>query len=152
MTLAVMTRATRGHTGRTLTAPSATAAVYLAVAAAALARIAAALVPDWSTPVLVLAALAWSAGFADLSVFTGQCSSSAVSRGSCRPPLLATRRAGVQLSQAEWPSRGAGTGHSLALTSAGFKQEAVTRSSTLAREPRSLAGKEQDRPIVGRPR
>ena len=63
MTLAVMTRATRGHTGRALTAPFTTTAVYVAVAAAAAARIAAALVPGWTTGMLIVAALAWIAGF-----------------------------------------------------------------------------------------
>ncbi|MGE5765625.1 MAG: NnrS family protein, partial [Bacteroidota bacterium] len=43
MTLAVMTRATLGHTGRELKADGATTAIYLAVAAAAATRVAAAL-------------------------------------------------------------------------------------------------------------
>ena len=63
MTLAVMTRATRGHTGHALTAPPTTVAVYLAVALAALLRIAAALVPGWSVPLLTLAGIGWCAGF-----------------------------------------------------------------------------------------
>ena len=45
MTLAVMTRASLGHTGRMLSASFATQAIYAAVLAAALVRIAAALAP-----------------------------------------------------------------------------------------------------------
>jgi uncharacterized protein involved in response to NO len=41
MTLAVMTRASLGHTGRALTASAATQAIYAAVVLATLARIAA---------------------------------------------------------------------------------------------------------------
>ena len=63
MTLAVMTRATRGHTGHKLSAPFTTAAVYLAVSTAAFARIAAAIAPAWSQGLLPVAALAWCAGF-----------------------------------------------------------------------------------------
>jgi uncharacterized protein involved in response to NO len=71
LTLAVMTRATRGHTGRTLTAPTTTTAIYMAVAAAALARIAAALVPHWSAIMLILSALGWVAGFVGFVVLYG---------------------------------------------------------------------------------
>jgi len=63
MTLAVMTRASLGHTGRQLTASVATQAIYAAVVVAALARICAALQPDWSTPLLHVAAFAWAAAF-----------------------------------------------------------------------------------------
>ncbi len=63
MTLAVMTRASLGHTGRQLTASAATQAIYAAVVVAALARIWAALQPDWSTPLLHVAAFAWAAAF-----------------------------------------------------------------------------------------
>lgn len=63
MILAVMTRATLGHTGRALHASPATVAVYVALAVAALARIAAAFVAGWSVPLLWLAAGAWIAAF-----------------------------------------------------------------------------------------
>lgn len=63
MTLAVMTRATRGHTGRTLTAPAGTTAVYLLVAAAAVARIAAALMPEAAAMLMAGAGTAWTLGF-----------------------------------------------------------------------------------------
>ena len=58
MTLAVMMRATRGHTGRPLTAPAGTVAIYAAVIIAAMARIAAALRPEYTMGLLPLAGLA----------------------------------------------------------------------------------------------
>jgi uncharacterized protein involved in response to NO len=63
MTLAVMTRASLGHTGRPLTASATTRAIYIAVVIAALARIGAALQPNWSEVLLDVAALAWAAAF-----------------------------------------------------------------------------------------
>jgi uncharacterized protein involved in response to NO len=63
MTLAVMTRATLGHTGRLLTADRLTAAAYLLVAAAAVLRLAAAFSADGYVPLLWTSGLAWSAAF-----------------------------------------------------------------------------------------
>lgn len=63
MTLAVMTRATRGHTGRALEAPPATQLLYGAVILSAALRIAAALLPALSQPLLWAAAIAWVAAF-----------------------------------------------------------------------------------------
>jgi len=63
MTLAVMSRATLGHTGQQLTASSATQAIYAAVLVAALARICAVLEPAHSEPLLHVAAFAWAAAF-----------------------------------------------------------------------------------------
>jgi len=63
MTLAVMTRASLGHTGHRLAASPATQAIYAAVIAAALARMCAALHPAWSVPLLHIAAFAWAAAF-----------------------------------------------------------------------------------------
>ncbi|CAL8976344.1 hypothetical protein RHODGE_RHODGE_01105 [Rhodoplanes serenus] len=63
MTLAVMTRATRGHTGHALEAPPSTRLVYGAVLAAAALRIAAGLLPEMATPLLWAAGLAWVAAF-----------------------------------------------------------------------------------------
>jgi uncharacterized protein involved in response to NO len=63
MTLAVMSRATLGHTGQPLSASPGLQAVYAVVAIAALARIAAAVLPDWSMALLHLAAFAWAAAF-----------------------------------------------------------------------------------------
>jgi len=61
MTLAVMTRASLGHTGHALVASRATQAIYAAVIAAALSRIAAAFEP--TMPLLILAAALWAAAF-----------------------------------------------------------------------------------------
>jgi len=63
MTLAIMTRASLGHTGRPLTATVWTQGIYLAVVIAALARIAAALLPFWNELLLQVAAFAWAAAF-----------------------------------------------------------------------------------------
>ena len=63
MTLAVMTRASLGHTGNALTASAMTQVIYLAIVVAALARIWAALEPGWSGPLLHLTVLAWCAAF-----------------------------------------------------------------------------------------
>ena len=63
MTLAVMTRASLGHTGRELTASPATQMVYAAIVLAALTRIWAALVPEWSELLLHITAIAWVVAF-----------------------------------------------------------------------------------------
>lgn len=63
MTLAVMSRATLGHTNNTLTASLATQAIYTAIVIAALARICAALEPAWTMPLLQLAAVTWCLAF-----------------------------------------------------------------------------------------
>jgi uncharacterized protein involved in response to NO len=71
MTLAVMTRATLGHTGRGLTADAVTVAVYLAVNLAAMARVLAALNPVWAVPLLAVAAGLWIAAFTGFAVHYG---------------------------------------------------------------------------------
>lgn len=63
MTLAVMTRATRGHTGQDLTAPPSTVAIYGLAFAAAILRIAAALAGPASLSLMGLAGLAWVGAF-----------------------------------------------------------------------------------------
>lgn len=63
MTLAVMTRATRGHSGRPLRAPPGTVAIYALMLAAALARIVAALMPETAFVALSVAGIAWIAAF-----------------------------------------------------------------------------------------
>jgi uncharacterized protein involved in response to NO len=62
MTLAVMTRASLGHTGRALTAGAGTVSIYALVTLAALLRVAAPLTVDM-TLVTSLAGLAWTAAF-----------------------------------------------------------------------------------------
>lgn len=71
MTLAVMTRASLGHTGQQLMASWSTQGIYLAVIIAALARIAAVMVPVWSGALLDMAALAWVIAFLGFAVFYG---------------------------------------------------------------------------------
>ena len=63
MTLAVMTRATRGHTGRPIIADHATIAIYLLVTAGAVFRVLAPFVDDRYVPLLVAGGALWSAAF-----------------------------------------------------------------------------------------
>lgn len=64
MPLAVMTRASLGHTGRALSAGSVTVAGYAAMFAAGLLRIGAATAMPWAEPLLLASAAAWCAAFA----------------------------------------------------------------------------------------
>ncbi len=64
MTLAMMTRATLGHTGHALAASRTTVLSYLCIVAALAARIAMALAPDAALPLMHVAACAWVLGFA----------------------------------------------------------------------------------------
>lgn len=63
MTLAVMSRATLGHTGCPLQASRALQAIYALVISAATARILAALLPPWTTVLLHIAAFGWMLAF-----------------------------------------------------------------------------------------
>jgi uncharacterized protein involved in response to NO len=63
MTLAVMTRASLGHTGNALVASAVTQAIYAAIVIAALARICASLQPAWSELLLDITAIAWCVAF-----------------------------------------------------------------------------------------
>ena len=63
MTLAIMTRASLGHTGRPLVASHATQVIYAAIAIAALSRIAAVIVPAQSMLLLHVAAAFWAMAF-----------------------------------------------------------------------------------------
>lgn len=64
MTLAVMSRATLGHTGRDLTAGTGTAAIFVCVNLAAVCRIAAGLIDAFYLELLIAAGLSWIAAFA----------------------------------------------------------------------------------------
>jgi uncharacterized protein involved in response to NO len=79
MTLAVMTRATLGHTGRVLRADAVTNIIYALVSASTVLRIAAAWTVDVQADLLEVAALAWVGAFA---LFVGEYG----------PMLLARRR------------------------------------------------------------
>ena len=63
MTLAVMSRATLGHTGQRLEASPATHLIYASVIVAALARVCAVLEADHTSALLVVAGFAWAAAF-----------------------------------------------------------------------------------------
>jgi uncharacterized protein involved in response to NO len=63
MTIAVMTRASLGHTGQALSASIATQLVYASIVIAALARVCAALEPAHSVLLLTIAGVAWAAAF-----------------------------------------------------------------------------------------
>jgi uncharacterized protein involved in response to NO len=69
MTLAVMTRAARGHTGRPLTSDAATTSAYLLVTAGAALRVASGLLlPETGATLLSFAGIAWIAAFATFVV------------------------------------------------------------------------------------
>lgn len=78
MTLAVMTRATLGHTGRALSADKWTAGLYVLLVFSITARLAAGLAPEFADPLYELAGLFWIAAFGGFAVLFG--------------PLLATVR------------------------------------------------------------
>jgi uncharacterized protein involved in response to NO len=63
MILAVMTRATLGHTGRELRASGVTVAIFALVSVAAVVRVAAAWTIDAQMDLLEVAAFAWAGGF-----------------------------------------------------------------------------------------
>ena len=71
MTLAVMSRATLGHTGQQLRASVTTQAIYASVIVAAIARICAILEPSQALALLLVAALAWSAAFLGFAISYG---------------------------------------------------------------------------------
>lgn len=79
MTLAMMTRATLGHSGHALAASSGTQLVYVLITLALAARVAMALLPAWSMSLMWIAATAWCLGFAGFIAIYG--------------PMLCRRRA-----------------------------------------------------------
>ncbi|NVN84874.1 MAG: NnrS family protein [Rhodopseudomonas sp.] len=82
MTLAVMSRATLGHSGQQLTASRGTQAIYAAALLAVAARICAVLQPAWSDALLHLAAFAWAAAFLGFAILFGRL---LIGRGKSRP-------------------------------------------------------------------
>jgi uncharacterized protein involved in response to NO len=71
MTLAVMSRASLGHTGQQLTASVATQAIYASIIVAVVARICAVLAPAHGVPLLYMAALAWAPAFLGFALCYG---------------------------------------------------------------------------------
>lgn len=68
MTLAVMSRASRGHTGRPLAAGAGTSAIYLAIILAAVIRVAAPFVPSLQPLLLGISAVFWFGAFAGFAL------------------------------------------------------------------------------------
>jgi uncharacterized protein involved in response to NO len=71
MTLAVMTRATLGHTGQPLTASPATQVIYAAIIVAAVSRVCAVIHPAYNEALLHIAALAWVIAFFGFALVYG---------------------------------------------------------------------------------
>lgn len=92
MTIAVMSRASLGHSGRPLVASVVTQAVYVLVIAAALARIAAVFAPEWSSGLIYAAAACWVVSFLGFAL-------------SYAPAFLAVRLDERTPPQASMPSR-----------------------------------------------
>ncbi|MDX2482685.1 MAG: NnrS family protein [Pseudodonghicola sp.] len=72
MTLAVMSRATLGHTGQALQAGAGTTAIYLFMLAAMLTRLAAGVWPMQGDLLLVLSGLCWLAAFGGFALLYGR--------------------------------------------------------------------------------
>ena len=72
MTLAVMTRASLGHTGRPLTAGPGTRLIYMLITIAAVLRVLSPLAGDQEILVLSLAGAAWSAAFGLFAILYGK--------------------------------------------------------------------------------
>ncbi len=71
MTLAVMTRATLGHTGHALTAGIGTTGVYLLVIASIIVRLLGGVLPDWAWSLYTVSAILWCSAFAGFLVLYG---------------------------------------------------------------------------------
>ncbi len=72
MTLAVMTRATRGHSGRSLHAPASTVIlVYVPIIIATTARISASIIPDHTMLLLPLSGICWVIAFLGFAALYG---------------------------------------------------------------------------------
>jgi uncharacterized protein involved in response to NO len=71
MTLAVMTRATLGHTGQDLRAGAGTVMIYLALILSIFARVAGGVWPEFSSPLNTLAGLFWTLAFGRFAVIYG---------------------------------------------------------------------------------
>jgi uncharacterized protein involved in response to NO len=71
MTLAVMTRASLGHTGHALTATRGTILIYGAIVTAATLRIVAPFAKEWHAPLLNMSGLAWTIAFLSFVLIYG---------------------------------------------------------------------------------
>jgi len=89
-TLAVMTRASRGHTGRVLAASWSTTTAYVCLICAAILRPFAEILPEFYHPILATSGVAWIAAFA---IFLAE-----------HGPMLVTRSRSAQRSGAVGPA------------------------------------------------
>lgn len=87
MTLAVMSRASLGHTGQQLKASLPTQGIYLAVIGAALARVCAVIDPAHGNALLHVAAFAWSAAFLGFAICYGPALTGYQKRRTQRPAV-----------------------------------------------------------------
>ncbi|MBS0126470.1 NnrS family protein [Thetidibacter halocola] len=71
MTLAVMTRATLGHTGQNLTAGAGTVIIYLALILSVFARVAGGVWPEVSGPLTTAAGLLWIVAYGGFAIVYG---------------------------------------------------------------------------------
>ena len=71
MILAVMTRASLGHTGRALSAGSGTVAIYVLANLASITRFAAPFAGDMQIALLVISAALWAAAFVGIALVYG---------------------------------------------------------------------------------
>ena len=71
MTMAVMTRVTKGHTGRAQTADGATLILFGAMLVAVFARLAAAVLPQYGQVLLASSAIGWVVAFAGFALIYG---------------------------------------------------------------------------------
>lgn len=72
MTLAVMTRATLGHSGRALTADLATTAIYIFITLAATIRVVAPLMSEYQSQLFTASAVCWGAAFGVFIIHYGR--------------------------------------------------------------------------------
>ncbi len=93
MTLAVMTRASLGHTGQALKASVATQVIYAAIITAALARVCAVVHPESSQALLHVAAFCWITAYAGFVIAFG-------------PLLMGSKWHGLATVRAVVPPRG----------------------------------------------
>ena len=71
MTLAVMTRATLGHTGQELTARASTVAIYAVLVLSVIARVAAGIWPEMAGTLHMVAGLCWIGAFGGFAAIYG---------------------------------------------------------------------------------
>ncbi|MCI5109753.1 MAG: NnrS family protein [Marivita sp.] len=72
MTMAVMTRATLGHSGQALHAGRGTVALYAALVTAVAARFAAGLLPEQASTLYAISGVTWCAGYAGFAMIYGR--------------------------------------------------------------------------------